>query len=78
MEFLRSDSGSMFTSIVLGVGLATMFRYKCVGDACVVVKAPDFTKLHQSVYEMDGTCYKYMPTSTACQAPQAPSTSPSS
>ena len=74
MEFLRSDGGSMFTSIVVGLGLATMFRYRCVGDACVVIKAPDLAKLQQNVYEMDGVCYSYTPTSTECPARPAPST----
>jgi 2-keto-3-deoxy-galactonokinase len=74
LDLLRSDKGAMVSSVVLGLGLACTFRYKCIGDACVVVTAPDLATLQSSVYEMDGRCYKYTPTSTACQAPRVPST----
>lgn len=74
LEFLRSKEGAMLTSVLLGLGLASMFRYTCVGDSCVVVQAPDFEELSRTIYEMDGNCYKYTPSATVCPERQAPST----
>lgn len=71
VNFLQSDRGAMVTSILLGLGLATMFRLSCVGDSCVVMRAPDFADLKTSIYEMDGKCFQYTPTATACPEARA-------
>ena len=68
VQFLNSDEGVLFTSIVLGLGLATMFRLSCNGAKCVEIRAPDLSTLRRNVYEMDGTCYKYTPAATRCPA----------
>lgn len=64
--FLHSREGSMLTSVLLGFGLATMFRVSCVGEDCVIVRPPDMAQLRKHVYEMDGVCYKYDPVATKC------------
>lgn len=73
-SFLKSDQGAILSSILLGLGLATMCRYTCVGESCVVVQSPDFKELKTSIYEMDGKCYQYTPSATVCPGAKAPNT----
>ena len=68
LEVLNSDRGSMVVSALLGLGLATMFRQTCKGASCIVVQAPDVEQLRNHIYEIDGSCYRYMPVASKCDA----------
>lgn len=53
-------------SIVLGLGLASIFRQVCKDDSCRVVKGPDLKELEKSLYRIDDKCYRYKPSITMC------------
>lgn len=64
---MMSDFGSIFISVLLGLGLAALFRRACRGDGCVVVQAPDVSELRKNTYRTsDGNCYRYTPTEVSC------------
>jgi hypothetical protein len=69
--FLDSDAGSILISVVVGLGLATMFRKACSGYGCYVVKGPPLDELRKNVYLQDGRCYKYNAEAADCDAPPA-------
>lgn len=71
IDFMNSKKGSIIASIILGLGLATLFRQTC-GQNCIVVKAPDLDELRKNMYEIDGTCYKYTPKAASCDSGSAP------
>ena len=53
-------------SIILGIGLASLFRQACKGDKCVVVKGPRIKEIEKHIYKIDDKCYKYKPIATMC------------
>ena len=65
-SFLHSRTGSIIVSIVLGLGLAALFRRACNGDNCVVVKAPKSEDVNKYYYKVQESCYKYTPYMVSC------------
>jgi len=66
--FLDSDMGALILSVVVGFGLATLFRKACSGRGCIVVKGPPPSVLRKNVYMQDGRCYKYTPEAADCDS----------
>lgn len=64
--FLDSEYGSIVISVIVGLGLATLFRKACNGYGCYVVKGPPLRDLKKYVYKQDGKCYKYTPVAVDC------------
>lgn len=63
---LADDTGAIIVSIILGLGLAALFRKACKGGRCLVVKAPKLDELQRFVYKVDEDCYKYTPHVVPC------------
>jgi hypothetical protein len=62
-----SDLGLKFISILLGFGLASLFRQVCKDDMCRVIKSPtNLKEIEKSIYKIDDKCYKYKPVPTIC------------
>jgi len=72
-QTMSSHYGPIIISIILGFGLATLFRRACHGDGCVVVKSPDLKEIQSNTYKYGDSCYKYTPHMTPCsRGQQAP------
>jgi len=69
--FLDSGSGAIVVSVIVGLGLATLFRKACSGYGCFVIRGPPLRDLKKYVYKQDGQCYKYTPVATECRAADA-------
>lgn len=67
-KVLNSKSGSIIVSVVLGLGLAALFRQVCRGKQCIVVKGPNVDEINKYYYKIDQNCYKYTPIVTDCDA----------
>ncbi len=66
-KIARDKTGSIMISIILGLGLAALFRHACTGDHCVVVRAPDLSDVQRHVYRVSSNaCYTYTPEAVAC------------
>ena len=65
-KFFHTSTGKYMLSIILGFGLASLFRTVCKGRNCFVFKAPPIEELKENVYKFDDKCYKYTPTATKC------------
>ena len=65
-RMLSDKFGSILISVLLGLGLAALFRRVCSGDGCVVVKAPSEKEIRDFVYKVDASCYKYTPNAVPC------------
>ena len=66
---MSTPVGSIIISVILGLGLAALFRKVCHGDGCVVIKAPDASDLQKFVYRVHGndtSCFKYTPEEVPC------------
>nr|QOI90437.1 hypothetical protein HWQ62_00301 [Pyramimonas orientalis virus] len=62
-----SEIGMKFISILLGFGLASLFRQVCKDDKCRVVKGPNMKDMERQLYKIDEKCYKYKPVATICE-----------
>lgn len=65
---LSTPSGSIIISILLGLGLAAVFRRACNGNRCIVIKGPSPSEVAQNYYKVNSNCYKYTPVFTECDA----------
>ena len=66
-KLLNSKMGQIIISIILGLGLATLFRKVCRDNSCVVIKGPTKEDVERYVYKIDSDCYKYTPYATQCE-----------
>lgn len=71
-QFLDSERGSILISIIVGLGLATLFRKACKGNGCHVISGPSLSELRKNVYLQDGKCWKYTPEAADCDQTHAP------
>jgi len=53
-------------SILLGFGLASLFRTVCKGKNCLIFHAPPLDKFKDKIYKNDNKCFKYVPVATKC------------
>jgi hypothetical protein len=67
LHLLRSREGEIFISVILGFGIATLFRRVCKGRSCVVIKGPKLSEVQEYVYRIDDRCYQYKPRMVACE-----------
>lgn len=67
-KFVHTESGKYLMSIILGFGLATLFRTVCKGKNCLIVKAPPLDEIQDKIYKHQGKCYKFTPVTTKCEA----------
>lgn len=67
-DLMENPTGQMLVSILLGFGLATLFRKVCTGKNCVVVEGPALSDINKYYYKIDESCYKYTPYQTSCDS----------
>jgi hypothetical protein len=58
-KLLTTKTGRVVMSVLLGFGLATIFRAVCRGSGCQVIKAPPLAELEKPVKQADGKCVAY-------------------
>ena len=46
-RWLHSDTSKYIISVILGLGLSTLFRKECIGDKCLQFLAPPLTELEK-------------------------------
>ena len=63
---LQDRTGSMIISILLGLGLAALFRRACKDGSCVIIKAPKQEDIQKYYYKVEDDCYKYTPHVVDC------------
>jgi hypothetical protein len=66
LKFVHSETGRNIMSILLGLGLATLFRQMCNGKNCIVTKAPPLEEIDDKIYKFDGKCYKLEKNAETC------------
>jgi len=65
-RILYTDFGQKLLSIILGLGLATLFRKVCKGRNCMVFKAPPLKDIETSTYKQNGKCYQFTYETVTC------------
>jgi hypothetical protein len=65
-KFVHSVTGRYLMSILIGFGLATLFRQVCVGKDCISYSAPPVEEIDDAIYKFDDTCYKLQKNAVKC------------
>jgi hypothetical protein len=65
-NLMKTKTGSILISIILGLGLATLFRKKCLGEDCIDFKSPSLDDIKEKNYKYGNTCFKYDVSSIKC------------
>ena len=66
-RLLHSQIGKGIVSILLGLGLATLFRKVCNERNCLVFKAPKPNKIKGNIFKFNDKCYKYQEEAETCK-----------
>jgi hypothetical protein len=66
-DMLDTREGQIIVSIVLGLGLAAMFKRVCKSGRCVVIKGPPVKETDEYFYKIRNDCYKYTPYVVPCE-----------
>jgi len=65
-KYFKTSTGKYIISILLGLGLASIFREICKDKECIIYTAPNLNEVENKIYKQDGKCYKYTLVSTTC------------
>ena len=55
-KFIGSRTGVIICSIILGLGLSTIFKMSCDSQSCIVMKAPDLSD--KKIIKYNNKCYE--------------------
>ena len=67
-KFVHSQTGKFMMSILLGFGLASLFRTVCKGKNCLVFNAPHLDQIQDKIYKSGEKCVKYSHMPTKCNS----------
>lgn len=67
-RLLNTETGVIFISILLGLGLASFFRKACEGKNCINFNGPLISEIDGKTYKYGEHCYKYKLTAAKCDA----------
>jgi len=59
VRLLNSKTGQMLISIILGLGLASLFRKVCSDGTCLQFNGPVISEVDGKTYRFGEYCYKY-------------------
>ena len=65
-RLLNSNMGRVFISILLGLGLATLFRKVCKDKNCIKFSGPVIGDIEGKTYKYGDKCYTYTSNPTKC------------
>lgn len=67
-KFVHTQTGKLIMSILLGFGLASLFRTVCKNKECLIFHAPPLEQIQNKIYKNGDKCVKYSPVPTKCNA----------
>lgn len=66
-KVVHSQYGGALISVVLGLGLACLFRKACKGSDCIRFKSPSVKDLDGQVYRHGATCHAFTAVTKNCE-----------
>ena len=67
-RLLYTPLGKIFISILLGLGLATVFRKVCNDKNCIIFNGPILSEIDGKIYKYGKKCYKYTAEPEPCDS----------
>ena len=65
-RFLNTETGKVMISIILGLGLSTIFRKICKDKNCMEFYGVPTERISLKTFQYDDKCYQYQPKSARC------------
>jgi hypothetical protein len=65
-KFVHTETGKRIMSVLLGFGLASLFRTVCNNKNCLIFHAPPLEQIKDKIYKTKDGCVKYNAVSTKC------------
>ena len=65
-KFMSSESGKVLMSIILGLGIAGLFKMSCDNRSCLVYKGPEFKQDNKTI-KYNKKCYKVEENMDSCE-----------
>ena len=65
-RLLYTEFGQLLISIMLGLGLATIFREACEGKNCFIFNGPVINEIDGKIYKFGEYCHKYILNPVSC------------
>ena len=65
-KLLYSKTGKIIISILLGFGLASLFKFSCKNNNCIIFKAPQIDKIRYKTFKFNDKCYKFTENAETC------------
>jgi len=67
-KYMQSDYGKTIISVILGIGLSTLFRKSCGDKKCMKFEGPSAETIKEKVYNFDDECYRFKPNPVKCNS----------
>jgi len=67
-KWLHSNTSKYIISIILGLGLSTLFRKECQGEDCIIFTSPPINELEKETYLYGEKCFTYKNKSEVCDS----------
>lgn len=67
-RLLNTPMGAILISVLLGLGLATLFYKTCSGKQCIDFNGPLISEIDGKTYKYGEECYKYTLHSAPCNS----------
>lgn len=67
-QVVQSENGKMAISVILGLGLATLFRKSCGDKECLNFKGPKLDDIKGKIYRYEKQCYTFAPNPVKCSS----------
>jgi len=67
-RLLNTDYGRNIISILLGLGLASLFRKVCTDKNCIIFNGPVIGDIEGKTYKYGDKCYKYSVHADKCDS----------
>ena len=68
VEMLKNRAFQIIISILLGLGLAALFRRVCKDNNCIIIKSPPKEDIENKVFGFEDKCYTYTAKNSSCNA----------
>jgi hypothetical protein len=65
-KLINTKMGKMVASVLLGFGLASLFRTLCKNKSCVTFVSPPLDEIDHQIYQHGDKCYTYSSAPVKC------------
>lgn len=67
-KLMHDNNAKYIISILIGLGLATIFRKSCKNNDCYSFKGPFSTEIKDNIYSYNNKCYKFILKNIKCNS----------